>query len=156
MFPQGPKTVPNGTPNPLNSAKSAFQNAYQKRCGRSCANEVSQDPLQPQKLCSRQHGSIVFTFLLVVQKCSKMAPNDTFLAPFGTPNKPKVPQRTLRKNNNKSMRFLMPPGLENNPEITSKWTDVFLMFGGLGRSGCRLPPQCSPEGQKHPKITKKS
>jgi len=125
VFPKGPQTGSNGSPNPLIYAKSAFQNAYTTKCSQSHANEAPQDSLQPQKLCSRLHGSIVFTFRFVIQKWSKMAPTGTLLVPFGFPNGPKVSQRTLQKNNTKSMRFLMPPGLQNDSEITSKWGGAF-------------------------------
>ena len=153
VLPKAPQTDPNGSPNPLNSAKSASQNAYKKTCAQSGANEVSQDPLRPQKLCSRLSGSIVFTFPPVTQKSSKMAPNDPLLEPFGPPNGPKVAQRSLQKNIKKSLRFLMPPGLQTDSKMTSKMVVFFWHRPVFWGSGCRLPPKCPPEGQNTPKST---
>ena len=129
---KSPKSAPKGSPNaPQWEPKSAtfckkclLKRIHTKMC-QSHANEAPQDFLQPQKLCSRLHGSIVFTFPLVRQKWSKMAPTGTLLEPFGFPNGPKVSRRTLQKNNKKSMRFVMPPGLQNDTEITSKWSEFF-------------------------------
>ncbi len=103
--PKGSQTGPNGSPNPLNSAKSASQNAYKNTCAQSGANEVSQDPLRPQKLCSRLSGSIVFTFPPVAQKSSKMAPNDPLLEPFGPQMGQKSPKRPSEKTSKNQCEF---------------------------------------------------
>ena len=97
VVPKAPQTDPNGSPNPLNSAKSASQNAYKNKCAQSGANEVAQDPLRPLKLGSRLHGSIVFTFPLVTQKSSKMAPNDPLLEPFAPQMGHKSPKSPSKK-----------------------------------------------------------
>jgi hypothetical protein len=106
------------------------------QCGQSGANEVSQDPLQPQKCWPRQHGSMVFTFPLVTQKCSKIAPMGTLLGTLFAPSGPKTFQRTLQKINKNFIRFLMPPGSQNDPKMTLKWADTFWgneSFSGSGR-----------------------
>ena len=85
--------------------------------------------------------------------CPKVLQNCSKWHSFGAlwpQNGPKVPQRSLPKNK-KTLRFLLPPGLQNDSKITSKMIDCFWDRRFLGGSGCRLPPKCPPEGQKTPK-----
>ena len=84
VFPKGVQTGSNGSPNPLISAKSAFQNAYTTKCSQSYANEAPQDSLQPQKLCSRLNGSIVFTFRLLPKSGPKYLPMALFWGPLAS------------------------------------------------------------------------
>ena len=85
VIPQGPQTGPSGSPNPVISAKKLLPKSMHKKSAKSHANEGPQDPFQPQKLCSRAGGSVVFTFSLVAQKYSKMTSNVSFWGPLWDP-----------------------------------------------------------------------
>ncbi len=104
VLPKGSQTNPNGSPNPLISTKSGFQNAYTTKCAQSHAKEIPQDPLQPQTLCSRLYGSIVFTFPLVAKSDPKLLPRHSFGA-LWLPKWTKSPKGPFKKTTTNQKSF---------------------------------------------------
>ena len=61
----------------------------------------------------------------------------------------------LPKIHQKNTSPKVPPGLQNDPKMTSKWVEFFWQTVVLGGSGWQLPPKWPPEHQNHKKIQKK-
>ena len=123
---KSPKSAPtrsqNGSqwePNSDNLCKMWFQNAYKNTCPKSCKWCLSGSPPTPKTMRppSREYSFHMFAYSpKVFQNGSQW---HSFGGPWASQTSQKSYKGPLTNTLNKSMRVLMPPGIQNGPKMTS-------------------------------------